>query len=172
MYGYAAGDPINNSDPFGLCPESMGGDGKTKLLSDCPEGSKGFKMYEELSASTHADASAVASEGDQLDRATRVACHQGTILRSASQGAAVGRLAGAIAGGAVNAVRVGRTWGVAGALIVGVPTGGAGAPAGFYIGATIGVAYGAVTGTSSGSQAGLVIGAAAGAAIGAATCGN
>ena len=23
LYGYAAGDPINNSDPFGLCPDSL-----------------------------------------------------------------------------------------------------------------------------------------------------
>jgi len=41
LYGYADGDPVNFSDPFGLCPKDMGGDGKTKWLTDCPEGSEG-----------------------------------------------------------------------------------------------------------------------------------
>lgn len=42
LYGYAGGDPINFSDPFGLCPKSAGGDGKTEEMSDCPRGSSGW----------------------------------------------------------------------------------------------------------------------------------
>lgn len=45
VYGYAAGDPVNYSDPFGLCPEDAGGDGKTEDYSDCPEGSSGYYAY-------------------------------------------------------------------------------------------------------------------------------
>lgn len=41
LYGFAAGDPVNFGDPFGLCPKDMGGNGRTKWLTDCPEGSKG-----------------------------------------------------------------------------------------------------------------------------------
>lgn len=33
LYGYAAGDPINNSDPFGLCPYTN----HTTDVSDCPD---------------------------------------------------------------------------------------------------------------------------------------
>jgi RHS repeat-associated protein len=38
VYGYAAGDPVNFSDPFGLCPEYAGGDGLTETADDCPSG--------------------------------------------------------------------------------------------------------------------------------------
>ncbi len=39
------GDAVGNRDPFGLCPEKMGGDGKTKGNADCPEGSAGRRQY-------------------------------------------------------------------------------------------------------------------------------
>jgi len=42
LYGYANGDPINFDDPFGLCPKSGGGDGKTDDTSDCPRGTSGW----------------------------------------------------------------------------------------------------------------------------------
>jgi RHS repeat-associated protein len=42
LYGFGAGDPINHSDPFGLCPKSAGGDGKTEEMSDCPAGTSGW----------------------------------------------------------------------------------------------------------------------------------
>lgn len=45
LYGYGVGDPINNSDPFGLCPRSAGGDGKTLDYRDCPEGTEGAEYY-------------------------------------------------------------------------------------------------------------------------------
>jgi RHS repeat-associated protein len=45
LYGFANGDPVTYSDPFGLCPEDMGGDGKSKTLSDCPKDSKGWNRY-------------------------------------------------------------------------------------------------------------------------------
>jgi RHS repeat-associated protein len=45
LYGFAAGDPVNYSDPFGLCPKDAGGDGKAKTLGDCPEGSEGRRQY-------------------------------------------------------------------------------------------------------------------------------
>ncbi len=35
LYGFANGDPVNYSDPFGLCPKDAGGDGKTDDYSDC-----------------------------------------------------------------------------------------------------------------------------------------
>jgi RHS repeat-associated protein len=44
-YGFAGGDPINFSDPFGLCPKDMGGDGKTIGNQDCPKDSKGWNQY-------------------------------------------------------------------------------------------------------------------------------
>jgi hypothetical protein len=37
LYGFAAGDPVNFSDPFGLCPSDVGGDGKTNSVDDCPQ---------------------------------------------------------------------------------------------------------------------------------------
>ncbi len=35
LYGFAGGDPINFSDPFGLCPAYAGGDGETSTAADC-----------------------------------------------------------------------------------------------------------------------------------------
>lgn len=35
LYGLAEGDPVNFSDPFGLCPGYAGGDGKTKGSDNC-----------------------------------------------------------------------------------------------------------------------------------------
>jgi RHS repeat-associated protein len=45
LYGFAGGDPVNYSDPFGLCPKEMGGDGKTRTLADCPKESEGWRRY-------------------------------------------------------------------------------------------------------------------------------
>jgi len=45
LYGFAGGDPVNFSDPIGLCPEDMGGDGKSRGNRDCPEGSAGRRQY-------------------------------------------------------------------------------------------------------------------------------
>lgn len=42
LYGFAGGDPINFSDPFGLCPKDAGGDGKTEEFKDCEEGASGY----------------------------------------------------------------------------------------------------------------------------------
>jgi RHS repeat-associated protein len=36
-FGLAGGDPVNFGDPFGLCPEDQGGDGKKKEVADCPD---------------------------------------------------------------------------------------------------------------------------------------
>ncbi len=47
LYGFANGDPINFADPFGLCPEDKGGDGKTDRLDDCPEDSDGAKEHQQ-----------------------------------------------------------------------------------------------------------------------------
>lgn len=44
-YGFAAGDPINFADPFGLCPQAAGGDGKTDVYADCPEGTSGYYAW-------------------------------------------------------------------------------------------------------------------------------
>ena len=37
VYGFAGVDPVNFSDPFGLCPEDVGGDGETDSVDDCSE---------------------------------------------------------------------------------------------------------------------------------------
>lgn len=57
LYGYADGDPINFSDPFGLCPKDAGGDGETEEYSDCPKGSSGYYAYR----ATQGDSSIVSS---------------------------------------------------------------------------------------------------------------
>ncbi len=36
---------MSYADPFGLCPEDKGGDGKTTALSDCPEGTAGYDEF-------------------------------------------------------------------------------------------------------------------------------
>lgn len=45
LYGYGDGDPINNSDLFGLCPKEAGGDGKTEEYKDCEKGTSGYYAY-------------------------------------------------------------------------------------------------------------------------------
>jgi hypothetical protein len=45
LYGVAGGDPVDFGDTFGLSPENVGGDGKTKTEADCPEGSVGRNHY-------------------------------------------------------------------------------------------------------------------------------
>jgi RHS repeat-associated protein len=45
LYGYANGDPVTYSDPFGLCPKSAGGDGSTESYADCPPGTTGWYAY-------------------------------------------------------------------------------------------------------------------------------
>lgn len=45
LYGFAGGDPVNFSDPFGLCPKSAGGDGRTDSFADCLAGSSGWYAY-------------------------------------------------------------------------------------------------------------------------------
>jgi RHS repeat-associated protein len=44
-YAYANGDPVNNRDPFGLCPKDVGGDGKSERLDDCEKGTSGYYAY-------------------------------------------------------------------------------------------------------------------------------
>lgn len=41
-YGFTGGDPVNFSDPFGLCPEDAGGDGKSSSYEDCLKGTSGY----------------------------------------------------------------------------------------------------------------------------------
>jgi hypothetical protein len=33
------------SDPFGLCPKDKGGDGNSNTISDCPEGTAGYREF-------------------------------------------------------------------------------------------------------------------------------
>ncbi|MGH7719355.1 MAG: RHS repeat-associated core domain-containing protein [Gemmatimonadaceae bacterium] len=44
LYGFADGDPVNFSDPFGLCPKESGGDGQTPYNTDCPPGTHGYMI--------------------------------------------------------------------------------------------------------------------------------
>ena len=46
-YGFAAGDPVNYSDPLGLCPKDMGGDGKSENIADCPDQGSGCQAGED-----------------------------------------------------------------------------------------------------------------------------
>jgi len=46
LYSNVARALLAFTDPFGLCPEDKGGDGKTDGLDDCPEGSEGWKEYQ------------------------------------------------------------------------------------------------------------------------------
>jgi len=42
LYGFAGGDPVNFSDPFGQCPDGSGADGKqTTDVADCPNSNLG-----------------------------------------------------------------------------------------------------------------------------------
>jgi RHS repeat-associated protein len=47
VYGFGNGDPVGYSDPYGLCPKSGGGDGKTQGYADCPKGTSGYYAYQE-----------------------------------------------------------------------------------------------------------------------------
>ena len=58
LYGMGGGDAANFTDPFGLCPKSWGGDGKSGGLDDCPQGSSGAKEYAWLVKSSGAVADA------------------------------------------------------------------------------------------------------------------
>lgn len=49
LYGFAGGDPVNFSDPMGLCPKDAGGDGKAEGNTDCPKGSSGYYANEAAS---------------------------------------------------------------------------------------------------------------------------
>jgi uncharacterized protein RhaS with RHS repeats len=46
LYGYVGNNPVSFVDPFGLCPEDAGGDGKTEGFDDCPEGSSGYYAHQ------------------------------------------------------------------------------------------------------------------------------
>ena len=55
MYGMGNGDAVNNTDPFGLCPQNVGGDRNgSAWLGDCPAGSVGAARYEWLVKSSGA----------------------------------------------------------------------------------------------------------------------
>jgi RHS repeat-associated protein len=45
VYRFNNGNPAAFSDPFGMCPEEAGGDGKTDRYDDCPVGSSGYYAY-------------------------------------------------------------------------------------------------------------------------------
>lgn len=45
LYGYAGNNPGTFTDPFGLCPREVGGDGKTTTYADCPPGTEGYRTY-------------------------------------------------------------------------------------------------------------------------------
>ncbi len=40
LYAYVGNNPVTFTDPFGLCPKDVGGDGKTRTVGDCPQGVK------------------------------------------------------------------------------------------------------------------------------------
>lgn len=45
LYGFVGNNPVAYTDPFGLCPQNVGGDGKTTVYSDCPPGTEGYRTY-------------------------------------------------------------------------------------------------------------------------------
>jgi hypothetical protein len=62
LYQYNGNDPNSFSDPFGLCPKEVGGDGNTASYSDCPKGTKGYDMVGRL-GSPSVDPIGVAAAG-------------------------------------------------------------------------------------------------------------
>ena len=44
-YGFAAGDPVNFSNPSGLCPKEAGGNGKSEEYSDREQGTSSVYAY-------------------------------------------------------------------------------------------------------------------------------
>ena len=171
LYGYANGDPINFADPFGLCPKNVGGDGATKVISDCPEGSRGHEIHTQLSESASAtDATSVAEPSAQSEHRRRVECTQATTVSAMMTGSATGRLTGALAGGVISGLRGMRIGALAGGVLLGAPTGGTAAPVGVFVGGTVGLVVGTVTGTGNGARAGGIIGLAVGAASSVTRC--
>ena len=49
-YNYVKNQPPSNRDELGLCPKNMGGDGKTKWLTDCPPESKGRQEWNRIAS--------------------------------------------------------------------------------------------------------------------------
>jgi RHS repeat-associated protein len=102
LYAYAGGDPVNYSDPFGLCPYSAGGDGRTEDYSDCPPGSSGW--YAQRLA-TNSGNRALNWIGGSLATCGESSLCQG-VLTAVSLGAAL--LETAPVTGGINAVRAGQ----------------------------------------------------------------
>lgn len=163
VYGFAGGDPINFSDPFGLCPESMGGDGKSKGLSDCPEGSEGYRLHSERMASAGASdatrAEARSTEPTFLSCMAPLAADMRIgALESGARTSALYGAAGFVVGAQISGV-AGRAVAVAAGLsppvkfvvtAAAVSAGGvAGGTAGFVAGATVGAYAGALVGAGS-----------------------
>ena len=56
LYGYAGGDPINRSDPFGLCSE---GTDSTRVTVQCPDGSLDTTQYATTSVASATEVAAL-----------------------------------------------------------------------------------------------------------------
>jgi RHS repeat-associated protein len=107
-YGFANGDPVTYSDPYGLsaCPEEAGGDGRTDSYEDCEPGTSGW--YANRLAKDEGDP-IVNSVGGTLAACSESLACQGVLL-AASLGAS------ALEGLAARATVVGsRLWPAPGA---------------------------------------------------------
>lgn len=88
LYGYAGGDPINRSDPFGLCAESAD---STKVTVQCPDGSQ-ETQYATTSVASAAETAA-------LFQALAAMSYDGAGLVGLLGNAALGALSSSVSGG-------------------------------------------------------------------------
>jgi hypothetical protein len=86
----------SSSDPFGLCPKGVGGDGKTDTFTDCTEGSSGWYANREATGQGNSvinnvgGALASCSESWLCQGVLAVASLGSSLLESGSEAAASG----------------------------------------------------------------------------------
>jgi hypothetical protein len=87
LYGFANGDPITFSDPFGLCPKGVGGDGRTSSVDDCSQGTKNAWFRNHVHVNPHTD-------WRHVDRTLRDAVVRGSMLMQADYYISAGKETG------------------------------------------------------------------------------
>lgn len=156
-------------DPFGQCPKSLGGDGETNRLSDCPEGSRGHALYQGSTASMQTRDATMVSPSEVSERAR---CMRHNVIEGAKAGAGVATTL-TVAAAAARAQRLMNAFGVAGAVTAGSIGGPAFAPLGFFGGRLVGLGAAvlptlsrdALVPVNAGTPGGALVGGIAGHAL-------
>ena len=118
MYGYAGGDPINSSDPFGLCPEGAPSTA-VQVGTSCLDGAAAIGMVVTGAAGAIGRGVAMLREVAAARQATSTFYRGVSAAEAADIGAHGGRLrAGAVASGnegkyLTNTAQAARAWGAA-----------------------------------------------------------